>query len=409
MSVVINRVTPIISVVSPSSAVGGHEKPPDSLINDSDDDESMLAAFLSTFAAQGQVANRIQVNTVKAPSPPVADEVVIAVKAASITVDDVSACQDTVGGGWFAHPRAPSESAPHIGGCDYAGVVIAVGPECKTIKPGDRVCGVQDIWVKQRPGTWAEKTKAAESEVVPLDDKYDGISFVEAAGTAMGAFVCADMYKRVKFQSGPQRRALILGASGALGSVMVQLLSKARSSGGGDGERLWNVTAVVSGANAAAARAAGADAVVDYTAKPFGKQLAGGEGFDAVFDFVGGPDMEASATPLLRKGGRFITAVGPMQNAGDRQLSCGEFTGTACGIIGRSLKSCMPCAGFTYEMSGSYPPLKPDDFALVAGTGGARTTVALEVPFSEASVRDAISRVASHHAGGRVVINFELM
>ena len=71
MSVVINRVTP--SVVSPSSAVGERnslpELPPDSLIND--DDESMLAAFLSTFAAQGQVANRIQVKeTDDRPNPP---------------------------------------------------------------------------------------------------------------------------------------------------------------------------------------------------------------------------------------------------------------------------------------------------------------------------------------------------
>ena len=38
---------------------------------------------------------------------------------------------------------------------------------------------------------------------------------------------------------------------------------------------------------------------------------------------------------------------------------------------------------------------------------GARAAIAEEVPFAEEPIRAAIKRVASHHAGGRVVINLE--
>ena len=50
---------------------------------------------------------------------------------------------------------------------DYAGVVLAVGPECKSLKVGDRVVGIMKPFEYQ-PGTWAEQTKAPEKEVVKI-------------------------------------------------------------------------------------------------------------------------------------------------------------------------------------------------------------------------------------------------
>ena len=77
--------------------------------------------------------------------------------------------------------------------------------------------------------------------------------------------------------------------------------------------------AVCSGANADAVRRLGADEVVDYKRGPFEDQLAEADKFDVVFDFVGGSQTQQSAVPLLRRGGQFITAVGPWQGLGDRQ------------------------------------------------------------------------------------------
>ena len=53
------------------------------------------------------------------------------------------------------------------------------------------------------------------------------------------------------------------------------------------------------------------------------------------------------------------------------------------------------------------PPLKASDFNSVAVDAGIRAEIAMEVPFAEAPVREAIRRVASRHTGGKIVINME--
>ena len=104
----------------------------------------------------------------------------------------------------------------------------------------------------------------------------------------------------------------------------------------------------------------------------------------------------------------FITAVGPWKYLGDRQLSLCEWTGWACGLAGRLLGSCLPLARFSYEMPAFLPPLKEKEFNEVVVAGGARAEIALQVPLAEAPLRDALSRVASRHPGGKVLINLDL-
>ena len=53
------------------------------------------------------------------------------------------------------------------------------------------------------------------------------------------------------------------------------------------------------------------------------------------------------------------------------------------------------------------PPVGPELFNAVAVDAGARAEIALEVPFAEQPVREALRRVASRHSGGKVVINME--
>jgi alcohol dehydrogenase len=280
---------------------------------------------------------------------------------------------------------------------EYAGVVLECGPLCKRFKVGDRVCGVQDTSQKKLPGTWAEQTLAPEEHVVPLPS---AISFVEAASVGMASFVAGDMFQRAKKKlPATGGRCLVIGASGGLGSVLLQMLRK---------EEGLFIAAVCSGANAGTVRRLGAELVVDYTLAPFEEQLAGTDRFDVVFDFVGGSETQQSAVPLLRRGGQFITAVGPWKYLGDRQLSLCEWTGWACGLAGRLLGSCLPLARFSYEMPAFLPPLKEKEFNEVVVAGGARAEIALQVPLAEAPLRDALSRVASRHPGGKVLINLDL-
>ena len=352
---------------------------------------SMKAAYVTEWCALGTVADQVSFGDVPAPPAPQKTQVLIGVKAASITGDDVALMQDTFAGG-LAHSAKPSAAKPLVGGMDYAGVVLACGPNCKTLKVGDRVVGIMKVY-EQQPGTWAERTIAPEKEVCKIED--DSISFVDAAAVAMGAFVDSAMIKSAGAAANGGR-CLVLGASGALGAVLLQLL---RGTAG-------HVTAVCSGKHAETATRMGAHEVIDYTSSPFGEQLAAAEKFDVVFDFVGGRALEREAAPLLAPGGRFITAVGPQQHmAKDQKLSCGAV----CSTIGYQLRRSLCNCGwkYTYTMAAPYPPLKADVWKAAVIESGARAAIAEEVPFAEEPIRAAIKRVASHHAGGRVVINLE--
>ena len=365
-------------------------------VSDQPPSTMMKAAHVTEWCDEGTVPDSIVLGEISAPPPPRKHQVVIGVKATAINVDDIAGLQDTAAGGWCFHYATPKEDKPLVGGCEYAGVVVALGPDCKRLQIGDRVCGVQDPMKMQ--GTWAEQTVATENNVVSIPAD---ISFVAAAAVGMAAHVSGDMFdlaSSVLSRSENAGRCLVLGASGGLGTVLLQLLRR----------RGVYTVAVCSTANVDTVRRLGADEAVDYTTSPFEDQLADTNKFDVVFDFVGGSEIQRSAAPLLRRGGQFITAVGPVQGLGDRQLTCCEWTGWACGLTSRLLGSCcLPCRPYKYKMSMKMLPLQAESFNTVAVEGGARGEVALEVPLEEHALRDALRRVATRRAGGKVIINLE--
>ena len=81
----------------------------------------------------------------------------------------------------------------------------------------------------------------------------------------MAGLVSGDMYRRASARLESGARCLVLGASGGLGTVMLQLLHAHASD--------LHVVAVCSGRNAEMVRRLGADEVVDYTSAPFKDQL----------------------------------------------------------------------------------------------------------------------------------------
>jgi len=54
--------------------------------------------------------------------------------------------------------------------------------------------------------------------------------------------------------------------------------------------------------------------VIDYNAKDFGEELKG-QGYDVVYDCVGGEQQWTSAQKILKQNGQFITIVGDDSNA----------------------------------------------------------------------------------------------
>lgn len=135
-----------------------------------------------------------------------------------------------------------------VRGMDLAGVVEQVGPGVTEFQPGDRVFGVCDT------GSFAEYAvaKASQLERMPAN-----LSFEQAAAAAVSGVTALQGWAAAQGKAGApgvQRRVLIVGAGGGVGSFAVQM-AKA------DGAR---VTAVCSGGKADFVRGLGADAVIDY-------------------------------------------------------------------------------------------------------------------------------------------------
>lgn len=167
---------------------------------------------------------------------------------------------------------------PFSPGGESAGIVEAVGAKVTHLKAGDRVVAFSHY------GAFAEYCKAPASQTFPLPD---AVSYEQAAaglvayGTAWFA-----LHDRGRLKAG--ETVLVLGAAGAVGRAAVQIAHRA-------GARV--VACAGSEANLELARAAGADACVDYSSgdlKEMFKAAVGFRGADIVIDVLGNPYTEAA-------------------------------------------------------------------------------------------------------------------
>ncbi|WP_371318052.1 NADPH:quinone oxidoreductase family protein [Pseudomonas sp. PDM31] len=178
---------------------------------------------------------------------------------------------------------------PFVPGCEFAGVVDALGPGVNGVEPGQRYAATA------MGGGCAEFVVVPVSSLVPLPD---GLDFARAAAfwvdytTAFHA-----LRDRARLQSG--ERVLVLGAAGGLGLAAVQI---ARLLGA------QVIGAASTSDKREAARAAGAQQCLDSSAADWSEQLkilTGSVGVDVIFDPVGGEGFEA-AFRRLAWGGRHL-------------------------------------------------------------------------------------------------------
>lgn len=155
---------------------------------------------------------------------------------------------------------------PSIPGFDLAGEVTEVGTQVTRFKPGDRVFAMLD----RRPGgTCAEYVVVGEQAVAHAPAN---LTPQEAAALPLAGLTALQSLRDLgRIASG--QRALIIGASGGVGHLAVQI---AKSYGA-------DVTAVCSGRNAELMRRLGASRVIDYTQT---SDLSGPQFYDLVFDLV---------------------------------------------------------------------------------------------------------------------------
>lgn len=175
-------------------------------------------------------------------------------------------------------------------GTDFAGVIEAVGDKVQAFKIGDKVWGFNDEGLASQ-ATYMRFSERGNIGLMPAS-----LSFEQAAASLEGAHYARNFINKVTLQAGQQ--VLVNGASGAIGSALVQFLKYHQ----------LTVTAVCGTENIARIKALGADRVIDYKTADFTQEAAQ---YDYVFDAVGKSTF-SKCKPLLKEKGIYISSeLGP--------------------------------------------------------------------------------------------------
>jgi NADPH:quinone reductase-like Zn-dependent oxidoreductase len=300
-----------------------------------------------------------------APVPtPGAREVLLRVKATALNPADVFLTRGKPAvvrlGLGLRRPRHT------IRGSDVAGIVAAVGADVTDWKVGDEVFGAGRA-------TLAEYAVAREDLVTRIPE---GTTFEEAAGTTM-AGLAALQGLRLR-PVGPGDRVLVIGASGGIGSFAIQMAAAVGAT----------VTGVCSAANVQTVLDLGAHSVIDYTSESV---VDSQERFDFIFDNVGAHPMLA-----LEK---LTTPTGiVVPNSGE--------PGPDGGALARVIKATWRGKVLRKRVGSFYSSPNQRDLRTLADMVGDGTlTVLVDTMFDLAHGRDAMERVASRHARGKVVVS----
>jgi NADPH:quinone reductase-like Zn-dependent oxidoreductase len=176
-------------------------------------------------------------------------------------------------------------------GCEFAGVVEAVGGGVTAFAVGDRVFGFSE-W---RFGAHAEYLSFPEDG--SLATMPANVTFEEAAPSTEGSHYALSFITKANIRSG--QHVLVNGATGAIGSAAVQLLKHLGAI----------VTAVCGAEHVELVRGLGADRVIDYTAEDFTKDE---RTYDVVLDAVGKSSFGRCKRLLKPRGIYLSSDLGPL-------------------------------------------------------------------------------------------------
>jgi alcohol dehydrogenase len=174
-------------------------------------------------------------------------------------------------------------------GCDFSGVVEAVGSSVTAFKVGDKVYGRAD---KRRMGTFAEKISIAEDYLSLMPSH---LTFEEAAAIPLAGLTAYQaLHDYLNLQSG--ETVFIPAGSGGVGIMAIQIA------------HLLGAKVITTGSDAGyqLIESFSPDQFINYKTQDFSKIL---RDVDAVFDTRGGEDLKKSFS-ILKKGGKIISVSG---------------------------------------------------------------------------------------------------
>lgn len=186
---------------------------------------------------------------------------------------------------------------PFIVGCDFAGVVEAIGSEVRTFKVGDRVWG-SNQGLLGRQGTFAEQIAIDAAWAYPLPDAVTDEQAAAAALVSITAHL--GLVREAQLRSG--ETLFINGGSGGVGSTVLQM---ARALGA----RVF--CSAGSDAKVQACRELGAEAAFNYATQDVAAELkkVAPSGVNVWWETTREPDFDR-ATAALAARGRLILMAG---------------------------------------------------------------------------------------------------
>lgn len=223
---------------------------------------------------------------------PKAGQVRVKVLAAGVGLPDVLAREGV-------HPETPR--VPYTPGWDLVGTVDRLGKGVTDLELGQTVAGMPIH------GCYAQYLCVSHRKLVPVPV---GLDAAEAVAVVLNYITAYQMLHRsAKARAG--QRMLIHGASGGVGTAMLQLAKLA-------GVEMYGTC---SAQGAAVVRGLGG-VPIDYKNADFVQEIhrLTGDGVDAVFDGIGGEHLWRSRD-ALREGGRVVTYGFQSKMRGGRMAS----------------------------------------------------------------------------------------
>lgn len=307
-------------------------------------------------------AGVLRLDTAPVPTPG-PHEVLVRVHAASLNPADVFLMRGVpavlkLSGGL----RRPKQ---RIRGMDLAGTVHAVGAEVTRWSAGDAVFG-------EGAGTLGEFALAKESRLAPLPS---GVPFEHGAAVPMAGTTAHMALEVARVQ--PGQRLLINGAAGGIGQFAVQLAHNAGV----------YVIGVCSTRNVERVRALGADEVLDYTVDDV---LSPPVPYDVVLDNAGSVSIRDWRRVTARKG-----VIMPNSGA----------PGPDGGALRRVVKAMLQNLVASQRIPTFISTVTSERLErLAADLDSGAITPLIDTMYTLEHAGDAMERVASHHARGKVVV-----
>ena len=238
-------------------------------------------------------ASTQEVRLAEVPKPQVGpDEVLIEVKAFGVGIHDR----------YFI----PMNIAfPYVIGSEGAGIIAETGSAVEGFKKGDRV--IFTTILQSKGGSWAEFAVANASTLIRLPEN---LTFAQGAALPIAGKTALESVRELGLGEGD--RLFIAGASGAIGTLVIQL----------EAQKGVRVAASASARNQDYMKELGAAKAVDYNDPAWTEEVknwAGGEGVTAALAIQ--PGTGADSIRVVKNSGTLITVSGdnasvPPQRAG---------------------------------------------------------------------------------------------